>query len=398
MIQAARWKERRLCLLSLLVLTAFVLGFACTSTLKQIGTGLSDSIELSLSKSLAASVVEQTPMVEDPLAKAYLDSLTQLIGRNSGRSDLEYQTFIVDSDEINAFTVGGGYIFYNKGLIARSRNESQLAGVIAHEIGHNVARHLTKTLVTRFGVAVVTAIAMGENPSQSREIAAALLGLGGTLFTLHLSREHERDADSLGVEELIATGIDPSGLPSFFGVLRDFYGDRGGGIELYFADHPPLVERIAHTERIIARSHAYSTRPGALIKDSPRFGRIRERTRWLTHYAGVDTFMVEPGEKKVFALDVKLKEADRISMSLDLQLQEGTVNYIRLAVTDSTGLALMEKGESLRKTDFVQAVGSGRVDIPVTNQARYFVVFDNSISPSSAARIIARASLRYKAF
>ncbi len=369
--------------------------FACTPTIKQIGTGISDSIESSLSMSLASSVIEQTPVVEDSLAHDYINNLCRAIGAKSDRSDLPYQAWIVDSDEINAFTVGGGYLFFNKGLIARSRNESELAGVVSHEIGHCVGRHLTKKLVTHLGVSIVTSIALGNNPSQSREIAAALLGAGGGLFALHLSRENESEADSIGVEQMLATGINPSGLPSFFGVLRDFYGDRGG-IEQYFAEHPPLSDRISSTERIISERSSAAQRTG-LREDAPSFRTIRERMRWLTRYAGVDTFVVDAGKLNAYSTKVDFKQADNVSVWLDLKILQGSPRNIRVVITDPAGLEALKQGSEPRSSAYNKTVTSGLIKIPIQNQKEYAIVFDNSISRSSSKQIIANVSFHYEA-
>ncbi len=369
---------------------------SCQTALKNIGTDISDSIEAPLSQSLAASVVEQTPLVEDAEALAYINALCQRIGAKSDRSDLEYRAWIVDSDDINAFTVGGGYLFFNKGLIARSRNEAELAGVVSHEIGHCVARHITERLITNMGISIATAIATGQDPSQGREIAGSLLGLGGGLLGMHFSRGNEREADSLGIEQLLLVGIDPAGLPSFFGVLRDFYGDRGG-IEMYFAEHPPLGQRIANTERIIRHRSSASPYQGQLSKDSPGFRKIRDRMKWLTHYTGMDTVVVEAGKHVAFATMVDFKQAANVSLEMGIKILAGNPENIRLVVTDTTGYEGFKNGQAPRSNDFAKTVSSGLTKVPLKNGKKFFIILDNSMSRSGSKRLIVDVRFRYRA-
>jgi Zn-dependent protease with chaperone function len=387
--------RRILFVLAAVLLTGLLL-VSCQSALKSFGTGVSDSIEAPLSKSLAASVVEQTPLVEDKEALAYINSLCQRIGAKSDRSDLTYQAWIVDSDDINAFTVGGGYLFFNKGLIARSRNESELAGVVSHEIGHCVARHITQKLITNMGISIVTAIATGQDPSRSRQIAGGLLGVGGGLLGMHFSRDNEREADSLGVEQLLSTGIDPSGLPTFFGTLRDFYGDRGG-IEMYFAEHPPLGQRITNTQRIIQNRSAVSPNQGQLSKDSATFRQIRDQMKWLTRYAGMDTVVVEAGKHVSFSTMVDFKQAADVSVEVGIEILAGSPANIRLVVTDTTGYDAFKNGQAPRSNDFAKTVSSGQTKINLMNGKKFFFVLDNSMAQSGSKRLIIDVRFRYRA-
>jgi Zn-dependent protease with chaperone function len=386
---------RRLVFVLAAALLAGLLMAGCQS-LRSFSTGVSDSIEEPLSGSLATSVIEQTPLVEDKEALAYLNSLCRRIGANSDRSDLSYQAWIVDSDDINAFTVGGGYLFFNKGLIARSRTESELAGVVSHEIGHCVARHITQKLITNLGLSIVTSIATGQGPGRGRAIAGELLGLGGGLFGLHLSRGNEREADSLGVEQLLKTGIDPSGLPSFFGTLRDFYGDRAG-IEMYFAEHPPLGQRIVNTQRIIQIRSSASLNYGKLSKDTAIFRQIRDRMKWLTRYAGIDTVVVEAGKHVAFSTMVDFKQAADVSVEVGIKILAGSPANIRLVVTDTTGYDAFKNGQPPRSNDFAKTVTSGQTKINLKNGKKFFFVLDNSMSRSGSKHVIVDVRFRYRA-
>ncbi|MEE9270851.1 MAG: M48 family metallopeptidase [Candidatus Krumholzibacteria bacterium] len=378
----------------LAVLAAMWLLPSCAGGLGGIGNAFSDSMEPLLAQQLAASVVQQMPMEQDKAANAYVQGLTTKLASHSDRPDLKYRAFIVDSDDVNAFTVGGGYIFLHKGLIARSRTESELAGVIAHEIGHNVGRHLTKKLVTTFGLAIVVAVAQGENPSQSRQITGAMLGVGGSLLSLKFSRSNESEADRFGVDEMVRAGHDPAGLPSFFGVLRDLYGDRGG-IEQYFASHPPLGSRIQNTEAIIA---GYGARASGLQKDSAAFRQVRSSMSSLTRHLGVDTFTVAAGERKRMQLDVDVKRAQDLILKLQVKAQGGSGNDIRIIVTDEAGATRVEQNKNPgSSTTFVRMVSRETITLPLINKRKYVIFFDNSFSSVSSKVVTVRASMHYKA-
>lgn len=374
------------------IVAVMVLVPSCAGGLGGIGDAFSDSLEPVLAQQLASSVVAQIPMEEDKAANAYVQGLTTKLAAHSDRPDLKYRAFIVDSDDLNAFTVGGGYIFVHKGLIAHSRTESELAGVVAHEIGHNVGRHLTKKLVTTFGLAIVVALAEGDNPSQSRQITGAMLGIGGGLLALKFSRSNESEADRFGVDEMVRAGYDPNGLPSFFGVLRDTYGDRGG-IEQYFASHPPLKDRIANTEQVIA---GYGLRAQGLSKDSAKFRQIRGSMSSLTRHMGADTFAVAAGDKKAFSFDIDVKRAKNITLKIQVKTEGGSRDDIRVIVTDEAGSKRVENNQEPGAGAFVKKVSTETLTIPLKNKQKYFVFFDNSFSVVSRKVVAVRLSMHYK--
>lgn len=381
----------------LLALAVLFLLSCNPKTLDQVGMSISDTLEPTLSSSLARSVLETAPIVDDPAAKAYLDSLTNAIGRNTARPDVQYDTYIVDADDINAFTVGGGYLFYNKGFIARCRNESQMAGVIGHEIGHNVGRHITKGLVARLGVAIVSQIARGENPNQAREITAGLLGMGGSLFALKLSRGNEAYSDRIGVESTVASGISPDGLPEFFQVLRDHYGDSPAGIEQYFAEHPPLVSRIDETQKTIAAQGLTPSVKSGLRNDSGRFRWLRKRMSELNRYVGADTFVVEARSHRPYGLKIDFKDAADIRLVVDLDVSGAGASGTRMVVTDSTGVAMLEQGKSIPNPVYNQAATAGTKEVRVANKRNYYLVFDNTAVSGNSKQIIAKVVIRYRA-
>ena len=230
---------------------------------------ISEEEELQMGAQFAAQLQKELRFVDDPEVNAYVDRLGQSIARVSQRNNIPYHFFVVESDEVNAFAVPGGYLYVNRGLIEAAANESELAGVMGHEIGHIVGRHSAKQMSQQYGISILAGLALGQNPNMLAELTAQILATGALSS---YSRQMESEADSYGVQELYDVGIDPNGLPSFFEKLQAME-QRGGSsaVEKYFATHPETAERAAATRAQIAKLPAKS----GLRVDSPDFQRIK---------------------------------------------------------------------------------------------------------------------------
>jgi len=214
-------------------------------------------------------------MYDDPAVAAYIDSLGQLLVRHSRRPDLEYTFRVTAQDEVNAFALPGGWLYVNRGLIAAAANESELAGVVAHEIGHVVGRHGARQITKQFGLAVLVDLALGEDDdrSLSREMAGQFTSIGGGLTLLKYGRDAEREADHFAVEQTYAAGIDPIGMATFFEKLLALHESAPEGVAVWFSTHPPTRERIA---RVRADIGNLSPKQGLKV-DSARFQEIKAR-------------------------------------------------------------------------------------------------------------------------
>ncbi|MBI4531044.1 MAG: M48 family metalloprotease [Candidatus Latescibacteria bacterium] len=229
--------------------------------------------ELKLGAQFSREIEQQITLYNDPVVLAYIDSLGQVIARHSRRANIPYHIAVVDTDEVNAFAIPGGYLYVNRALIETADTESELAGVMGHEIGHVVARHGARQLTKRLGLSIIVALAAGEEPDLTRKIVADIVVAGGTFSLLHYSREAEQEADRLAVRELYDSGIDPEGIVIFFEKLLSLQKRQLSSLEKLFSTHPPTEERIADVRAEIVRLPEKT----GLSSNSQRFHAIKER-------------------------------------------------------------------------------------------------------------------------
>jgi beta-barrel assembly-enhancing protease len=180
----------------------------------------------------------------------------------------------VDSREINAFALPGGFIYVNRGLIERSRSLDHLAGVLGHEIGHVVERHsveqMKKTTGTNIGVSILCAVtSLCEGT-----IGQVAINVAGTALLAKYSRADEAEADSQAVVNVVNTGISPLGIPDFFGVLLAERQRNPGVLDGFFASHPIEESRVERTRALIGDLDDAKVR--ALPRDDAGFQRFRE--------------------------------------------------------------------------------------------------------------------------
>ena len=156
------------------------------------------------------------------------------------KDEFVWDVKIIQNDTIlNAFATPGGYIYVYTGLIKYLDKEDDLAGVMGHEIAHADMRHSVRQLQKVYGVQILLSIALGQNPSQLKEIAA---GLAGNLATLKFSRQHESEADDYSVEYLSGTNYQCNGAYSFFQKLLDT--SQSGDVPEFLSTHPAPQNRV----------------------------------------------------------------------------------------------------------------------------------------------------------
>ncbi len=209
--------------------------------------------EIALGKQLAQEVEKSSKMIDDPVVTEYVDRVGQNLVRNSD-ARVPFTIKVIDSDEVNAFALPGGFFFVNSGLILRAQEESELAGVMAHEISHVTARHGTKqaTKGEIMQLASIPLILLGPGGWAGYGIYQGL-NLAIPLTYLKFSRDAEREADYLGLQYMYKAGYDPNAYVTFFERIQADERRRPGTIPKVFSSHPPTPDRIAKTQKEIAR-------------------------------------------------------------------------------------------------------------------------------------------------
>jgi len=205
--------------------------------------------EIALGKQLAEEVVRQAKIVDDPLISEYVNRLGQNLVRHSD-AKIPFTFKVIDSEQLNAFALPGGFVFVNAGLLQMADTEAELAGAMAHEIAHVAARHSTRQ-ATRGEIAryaTIPLIFMGGWGGYGAQQAA---GMAIPMGFLKFSRGFEHEADLLGLQYLYAAGYDPAGAIDIFEKLLTLERKRPGSISKLFDTHPLTGDRLARTQKAI---------------------------------------------------------------------------------------------------------------------------------------------------
>jgi predicted Zn-dependent protease len=209
--------------------------------------------EIGLGKQLAQEVERSSKLIDDPVITEYVNRVGQNLVRNSD-AKVPFTIKVIDSDEVNAFALPGGFFYVNSGLILRANEESELAGVMAHEIAHVAARHGTKQatkgdIVQLASIPAMIFIPYGWAGYAAYQGANFLI----PMTFLKFSRDNEREADFLGLQYMYKAGYDPNSYVTFFERIQADEKRRPGTIGKAFATHPPTPERIENTQKEIAK-------------------------------------------------------------------------------------------------------------------------------------------------
>jgi len=209
--------------------------------------------EIALGKGLAQEVEKSSKMIDDPVVTEYVNRVGQNLVRNSD-ARVPFTIKVIDSDEVNAFALPGGFFYVNSGLILRAQEESELAGVMAHEISHVTARHGTKQATKGELMQLASIPAMIFIPYSLAGYAMYQgLNLAIPLTFLKFSRDAEREADFLGLQYMYKAGYDPNSYVTFFERIQTDEKRHAGTIPKVFSTHPPTPDRIEAAQKEIAR-------------------------------------------------------------------------------------------------------------------------------------------------
>src|SRR2546423_7422668 len=242
--------------------------------------GVSTQQEVEMGQSYVQQINQQLPIIQDPELNRYVNVLGDSIARLTSRSDLpEWRFYIVDSKEVNAFAVPGGFVYVNRGLIERTQKMDQLAGVLGHEIGHVVRRHSIKQMQQQQGANIGVTLACVLTSICNNQAGQAAIQVGGTALFAKFSRQDEAEADEEGVRNTVRAGISPNGMPEMFQILIDERQANPSSVESWFATHPLEEDRIAATRALIATYDPAIIR--SLAVDSRNFQSFKARLRSL---------------------------------------------------------------------------------------------------------------------
>jgi predicted Zn-dependent protease len=200
--------------------------------------------EIQIGQQVANEFEQTAKLIEDPVVADYIDKVGQNIVKHSD-AKVPFHIKVVDTDEVNAFAFPGGFFYVNKGLILAASNESELAGVMAHEIAHVAARHATSRMTKGqiLQIAAIPALFVGGYWAQMAIQNG--LGLGINLELLGVTRDSEKEADQLGIQYLWYSGYDPNAFVTFFEKLQAQEKSKPGKLSGFFRTHPYTEDRIA---------------------------------------------------------------------------------------------------------------------------------------------------------
>lgn len=214
--------------------------------------GGSQDKEIAIGRQLAMEVEQSAKMVTDPVITEYVNRVGQNLVLHSD-AKIPFTIKVIDSDEVNAFALPGGFFFVNMGLLLAADNESELAGVMAHEIAHVAARHAMENQgkMTAINYGLLATIIFGGGIAST--IAQNAGGLSQMMSFLKFSRNAEYEADMLGVQYLYAAGYDPTGMATMFEKLNSKNKKKPGTLAKIFASHPQSIDRRDASLALVAR-------------------------------------------------------------------------------------------------------------------------------------------------
>jgi len=232
--------------------------------------------EIALGKAYAQEIERQAKIVDDPVISEYVNRVGQNLVRNSDVK-IPVTIKVIDSDEVNAFALPGGFFFINTGLLLKAETEAELAGVMAHEIAHIAARHGTRQ-ATRgqiINLASIPLIFMGGWTGYGiRQGASVLIPIGFLKF----SRAFEEEADLLGLQYLYKAGYDPTAFVDFFEKLLAAEKRKPGTMSKIFSSHPPTGSRITNAQKNI--QEILEAKPEYVVTTS-EFNKVKARLAML---------------------------------------------------------------------------------------------------------------------
>jgi len=275
--KTARTRCVTLCLTALM--TAYAGAVVAQTQLKPGFNLFSPDQDQEIGRQSAAAAERELPMLRDKSIQAYVDKVGKRLAAVAPGAKYPYQFKVVNASDINAFALPGGYLYVNRGLIEAARNEGQLAGVMAHEMGHVVLRHGTsqasKAYLAQAGLGLLGGL-LGKDDRSTEQRIATVGGFGLNAVFLKFSRADEEQADIMGAQMMAAAGYDPRDMVDFFQILADEQKHNPSKVEQFFSSHPAPADRAARINQEITVLSVKSLRPvGGFAQVKADLGRMR---------------------------------------------------------------------------------------------------------------------------
>lgn len=235
--------------------------------------------QVAMGKAFAQQVEASAKIVKDPMVTEYVNRVGQNLVRNSD-SHVPFTIKVIDSDEVNAFALPGGYFYVNSGLLLEAGNEAELAGVMSHEIGHVAACHAARQQ-TRGSLAKLMSLPLIFVGGGIGYVAMEAVSVAVPMTFMEFSRTFESQADYLGVEYMYKAGYDPQAFLSFFERVEKNEKKKTGKMAKMFESHPPTPERMKATQREIS---TILPPRNEYILDTSEFQEVKSRLQTLENY------------------------------------------------------------------------------------------------------------------
>ncbi len=322
---------------AILLITALLCGtaHAANNDLPDIGLSASARIsstqEYQIGRAIVRDLMAQGVILEDPELTAYIQSIGSRISIHAHDGNQRFTFFIVDEPSINAFALPGGFIGVHRGLIDATINENELAGVLAHEIAHVSQKHIARMIEASGQANLLTTAAMvaalligGLGGGDANMVSAAIAVAQGTAAQqrINFTRDHEYEADRIGIEFLADAGFDPRGMPEFFKIMAQRNGMTGAQIPEFFRTHPLNSNRIAESQSRAQlmpavdapSSHSYKLAKARLmVLSEDSISEALSRTRAL-----MDRHPSEVSDDLQYAYSLALVRAGRAEQAIEL--------------------------------------------------------------------------------
>jgi predicted Zn-dependent protease len=212
-----------------------------------LGNWYSLETEIRMGREYAQMIDTTVKLVQDPVITEYVNRIGQNIVRNSD-ARVPFTIKVIDSDEVNAFALPGGFFYVNTGLLLVGDEEAELAGVMAHEVAHVAARHAMRQM-TRGALANLASIPLIFVGGGIGYAARSAAGIGVPMSFMKFSRGFEEEADYLGLQYMYKAGYDPQSFLTFFEKIQAKEKKKPGTLSKVFASHPPLESRVSKIQR-----------------------------------------------------------------------------------------------------------------------------------------------------